>query len=129
MGDEAFKFINSILDTKLQLIVDEDSEKGYQPFLTNRAMSQHLDLALVANEMNIHNHIDAKLQFDFLLYSVKKMFRRYKKWPKKEEDKELILTLSQYFNCSYKRAKEYEKILTSEQQAEIEKVMDVGGTS
>src|SRR6266566_8603801 len=106
MSDEAFKFINSILDTKLQLIVDEESEKEYVPFLTNRAMSQHLDLALVANEMNIHNHIDAKLQFDFLLYSVKKMFRRYKKWPKKEEEKELILLLSQYFDCSYKRAKQ-----------------------
>ena len=60
-----FDYATSILQTKKQLIVDELTEKDYNPFLVNRALSQHKDCVLFANEMNRRHFTDKKMQFDF----------------------------------------------------------------
>jgi hypothetical protein len=38
-----FDYVNAILQNKKQLIVDEITEKDYNPFLTNRSLSYHKD--------------------------------------------------------------------------------------
>ena len=57
-----FDYATAILQTKKQMIVDEITEKEYQPFLINRALSQHKDCVLFANEMNRRHHLDKKPQ-------------------------------------------------------------------
>ena len=60
-----FDFVNSINYSKKNLMVDEQSEEEYIPFLTNRALSYFPDTILYAQEMNINGHIDKKLQYNY----------------------------------------------------------------
>ena len=66
-----FDYVNEILQGKKQLIVDDLSEKGYTPYLTNRSLSYHNDCILYANEMNMRHHVDNKLQNDYLLNTIR----------------------------------------------------------
>ena len=84
-----FDYATAILQTKKQMIVDEITEKEYQPFLINRALSQHKDCVLFANEMNRRHHLDKKPQFDFLLNTVRSMKRPFAKWVKAEKNDEI----------------------------------------
>ena len=63
-------WLKSINETKTNLI-DNDStlEPKYLPYIVNRCMSGQIDTLMFANEMNISNHLDNKLQYDFLLYT------------------------------------------------------------
>ena len=47
-----FEFLNSINDTKKDLMTDPDTEKLYIPFVTNRSLSYFPDTVSVANLMN-----------------------------------------------------------------------------
>ena len=50
-------------------IMDENPlcEKGYPAWVINHALYAHSDTILLVNEMNINNHLDTRLQFDFLI--------------------------------------------------------------
>ena len=76
-----FDFANSINYTKEDLIVDERTEKEYNPFIVNRAMGFGKDTIIAGNEMNARPHLDNKLQYDFLKSVVRKA-KRYNKWLK-----------------------------------------------
>ena len=58
--------IPSILQTK-QYILTPENEKEYEPYITNRALSQHNDIILYVNEMNLYSHLDKKMQYDFFI--------------------------------------------------------------
>ena len=62
-----FEYVNSINMTKKDLMVDDIAEKGYAPFMINRSLSYFNDTVLMANEMNMHHHLDNKLQYSFLI--------------------------------------------------------------
>jgi len=111
-----FDFTNSINFTKDNLIVDEDTEKEYNPFIVNRAMGFAADTVIPANEMNSRPHIDNKMQYDFLCSVVRKR-KRYNKWIKSEEED--LEAIQQYFDYSFNKAKEALRILTSN---DIEKI-------
>ena len=57
-----FDYVKEILQGKKQLIVDDLSEKEYNPFIINRSLSYHKDCVFFANEMNRRHHLDKKLQ-------------------------------------------------------------------
>jgi hypothetical protein len=38
-----FDYVNEILQGKKKMIVDDATEKSYEPFLVNRALSYHKD--------------------------------------------------------------------------------------
>ncbi len=84
-----FDFVNQILQGKQQLIVDDLTEKEYVPFLTNRSLSYHKDCILFANEMNTRHHLDAKMQNDFLLNTVRSRKRPFTKWVKSEKSEDI----------------------------------------
>ena len=67
-----FEYVNAICDTKQNLIVDEVSEKNYNPFMVNRSLSYHYDTVLLANEMNQRHFLDKKLQNEFLINTIRK---------------------------------------------------------
>lgn len=111
-----FDFANSINFTKENLIVDEATEKEYNPFIVNRAMGFAADTVIPGNEMNARPHIDNKMQYDFLCNVVRKS-KRYSKWIKSEEEN--LEAVQEYFGYSFNKAKEALRILTSE---DIEKI-------
>jgi hypothetical protein len=121
-----FDYVNSILENKKKLITDDISEKEYSPFLTNRSLSYHKDCIMYANEMNKHHFIDNKLQFDFLLNTIRSRKRPFIKWvkPEKSEDIECIKT---YFGFSDVKAREVLTLLNEEQIQSIKEGITTGG--
>jgi Bacteriophage clamp loader A subunit len=121
-----FDYVNSILYSKKNLIVDEATEKSYSPFLTNRALSYHKDAILHAQEMNLNGHLDKKLQFDYFINIIRPTKRTNSKWAKKEKDSN-IETIQEYFGYNYNKAKIAASILSKEQLKEIKKKLEKGG--
>lgn len=122
-------YINAITFTKKSLVDgtenDDLAEKSYVPFVTNRALSYFPDCIMYANEMNMNHHLDNKLQFHYLLNSIRPK-KRFSKWSKRATDEDLDVVMAHY-KCNIHRAQEYVKILTEDQLKQIRRSMDVGG--
>jgi hypothetical protein len=116
----------SILEKNEYLIKTGDDEKSYSPYTVNKALSVHIDCLLHANAMNMYHSLDKKMQYDYLFYSVRKYKRKYQKWIKFNETKDIQL-IKEYYNCSLSKAKDYLTILTKDQLKEIESKLDKGG--
>jgi len=124
-----FVYVDSVSYTKKNLMRgtanDELAERGYKPFLANKALSYHQDAILYANELNRRPQLDNKLQYEFLLNSLRKR-KRYAKWQKKVDDVSLELIM-EYFGYGRAEALQAMKVLTDEQLAMIEVALDKGG--
>ena len=123
---KVFDYVNHILSGKQNLIVDEESEKEYIPFLVNRALSYHFDCILFANEMNRRHFLDKKIQNDFLMNTIRSKKRSFIKWTKTEKNED-VETIKQYFIFNTQKASEALKLLTSEQIEEIKEKVSKGG--
>ena len=122
-----FDYVKAINYTKSNLIVDDLTEKEYNPFIVNRALSMGMDTVLQANEMNRSPHLEKRLQFDFLLNSISKR-KRLDKWQKAEKSEDLEY-VKQYFNYSYPKAVQALSILSPKQLNEIKTILNKkGGT-
>ena len=119
-------FLNSINQTKVN-IMDEDAltEKEYPPFVVNRTLSYFLDTVMYANEINTHHHADNKLQFDYLLNSIRSK-RRFSRWLKPDENKNLDV-IKEYYGYSNQKAKDALNILTEDQLSLLNERMEKGG--
>lgn len=124
-----FDYVNAINTTKKNLMRgtenDHLAEKGYNPFLTNRALSYHNDTISLANEMNQRHQLDKKMQFEFLLNTVR-MRKRFSKWDKKEDHGDLEI-VKEYFGYSDTKALQALTILTSTDLKTIRKKLEKGG--
>jgi hypothetical protein len=120
-----FQFINSINTSKQDIMVDDITEKAYSSFMVNRGLSFFPDTVLLANEMNIHHHLDNKLQYHFLMNTVSKK-RRFSKWAKSQKI-ESIEIIKQYYGCSDQKAKSILLLLTNEHINELKLRMNTGG--
>ena len=121
-----FDYVNSILQNKKNLIVDEQTEKDYVPFLTNRSLSYHRDCVLFANEMNRRHFLDKKLQYDFLLNTVRSQKRPFAKWAKSEKSDD-IECIKHYYGYSDSKAREALRLLSKEQIQQLKEKTDIGG--
>jgi hypothetical protein len=119
-----FEFVNAVTHTK-QDLMKEDVERFYQPFLVNRALSYFPDTVMYANEMNIHNNIDSKLQFHFFLNTLRPA-KRFAKWVKKEEDNDLT-AIMEFYGYGLEKAKQALSVLSSEQLIIIKQKLEKGG--
>lgn len=120
-----FDFVNAINHTKRDLIAEEEaSERDYVPFVVNRSLSYFTDTLLYANEMNRYRDLDRDLQFRFLLNSIRPK-KRFSKWAKSEHSDNLEL-ISQYFECSITKAKDYLRLLSNEQLDELRESVTKG---
>ena len=121
-----FEFLNSINTTKKNLIdKDSDAESSYNPFLVNRSLSYFPDTVFMSNEMNRLHHLDAKLQYDFLINIVRKK-KRFSKWDKPEE-RDDIECVKRYFGYSENKAKQVVGLLSESQIKTIKTKVSVGG--
>lgn len=121
-----FDYLNAVLQNKKQLIVDEITEKEYSPFMVNRGLSYHKDCIMYANEMNTRHFVDKKLQFDFLLNTVRSQKRPFAKWVKSEKSEDLAC-IKQVFGFSDSKAIEALRLLSKEQIQKLKEQTDIGG--
>lgn len=127
MAGDPFVFLNSISgSSKYNLIGEGDQLEGnYVPFIINRGLSQHADTILYANEMNLYWGLDNKLQYDYLLNSIRPANRKGA-WAKSKKDKDVDL-LMEYFSYNKQKATEALRCVSKKQLREIRKSMDTGG--
>lgn len=121
-----FDYVNAILQNKSNLITDSETEEKYSPFLTNRSLSYHMDCLAFANEMNRRHFLDKKMQFDFLLNTVRSKKRPFAKWIKSEKSED-IECVKQVFGFSDKKAYEALALLSDEQIQKLKEKTDTGG--
>ena len=119
-------WLNSINFTKEDLTVDDpDVVKGYTPYIVNRCLSGHLDTILYANEMNLHNHLDKDMQYQFFLNSLRKR-KRFSPWLRKEKVDNLNI-IKKYYGYSNEKALQALRLLRNEQLDYIKKRLETGG--
>jgi len=120
-----FDYVNAINYSKKDIMVDDISEKEYNPFIINKALSFFSDTILFANEMNKYHHLDSRLQFDFFINIIKKK-QRFSKWLKPSEVENLEL-IKNYYGYSNEKAKSVLTVLSNEQIDELKTRMNKGG--
>jgi hypothetical protein len=121
-----FDYANSILQNKKELIVDEETERAYSAFLVNRSLSYHIDCIAFANEMNQKHHLDAKMQFDFLLNTVRSKKRPFAKWAKADKNDDLAC-VKEIYGFSDSKALDALRILSEEQIQQLKEQANTGG--
>ena len=117
-------WLNSINLTK-ENILDEDPSEKYPAFVVNKCMAGSIDSIMFANEMNKSHFLDPKLQYDFLLNSLRKR-KRFAPWLKKGKVED-IDAVKKYYGYSNEKAQQAMRILTKEQISYIKKKLDTGG--
>ena len=120
-----FKFTDAINYTKQDIMIDDITEKAYNPFLINRSLSYFPDTVLAANEMNRNHHIDNRLQFDFFIYIIRKR-KRFSKWFKPEQISDLEI-VKEYYGYSNEKARQILTLLSTEQINELKTKVAKGG--
>lgn len=121
-----FDYVNAILQSKKQLIVDDVTEKSYVPFMVNRSLSYHKDCIIYANEMNRRHHLGKRLQNDFLLNTVRSQKRPFAKWVKSEKSED-IECVKLVYGLSDTKAREALRLLSDEQIQQLKEKTYTGG--
>ena len=104
---------------------DNLAEKSYNPFLTNKALSYFADTIMFANAMNCNHTIDNKLQYYYLINTIRPS-KRFSKWVKKELDSDLEAVM-EYYGYNNRKAKTALQLLSSDQVKTIKEKLDKGG--
>ena len=120
-------YTNSINYTKEPLLDTEDEEwtKKYPPFIVNKCLAPFPDTILLVNEINQLHHLDKKLQFDFLLNSLRRR-DRYTPWLKAKKIKNLEY-VKEYYGYNNEKAKVALDLLNDEQISAIKNKLNKGG--
>ena len=126
-----FDYVNAINYTKKDLMTgtdnDELAEKGYQPFLVNRALSYFPDTLMHAHAMSGFQTLDNKLQNSYLLNIVRPS-KRFAKWLKKQDNND-IEAIKEYYGYNNEKALEALSILSAEQLTIIKNKLAKGGNN
>ena len=123
---ELKEWLKSINLSKKNLIDEDPSlEKEYSPYIINRIYSGHLDAILFANEMNQYHFLPKKMQYDFLLNTLRTK-KRFSPWLRKDKIKDLDL-VKRYYGYSNEKAQQALKILTKDQLNFIKSKFETGG--
>lgn len=102
----------------------ELAEKNYNPWMTNKALSYFPDTVMFANEMNRSHHLGHLLQFDYFINTIRKK-KRFSKWVKPDTaDIEVIM---EFYRVGPEKARQYLKVLTPEQLADLKARIIKGG--
>ena len=98
-------YLNAINFSKVNLLDGDDLtwEKKFPPYVINRCLSQHIDTIIQANEMNQRHGLNKRLQFHFLLNSIRKRKRFGGKWISTAKSKNLEYVKEYY---GYSNAKQ-----------------------
>ena len=120
-----FDYLNSINHKKDDIMIDDEAEKGYSPFMCNRGLSYFSDTVLLANEMNLNSHLDHRLQYDFLRTAVRPR-KRFSKWMKKTTPAK-IEVIKEYYGYSDAKAEAVADLISDDTLAEMKHTIRKGG--
>jgi len=120
-------YTNAINYTKEPLMDTEDEqwEKKYPAFIVNKCLAPFQDTLMLINEINQLHHIDKKMQFDFLLNSLRPR-KRFTPWLKAKKLKNLEY-VKEFYGYNNEKAKIALDILNDEQISAIKQKMNKGG--
>ena len=120
-------YLNAINYTKEPLLDTEDDqwEKKYPSYIINKCIAPFPDSLMLVNEINQLHHLDKKLQYDFLINSLRAR-KRYTPWmkAKKLENLEYV---KEYYGYNNEKAKVALDILNDEQISAIKRKLNKGG--
>jgi len=117
-----FELIKSISNDKKDIL---ENEKDYNAFMVNRGLSYFPDTVIYANEMNKFHHLDGRLQYQFLINTIRKR-NRFSKWNKSIES-ENISAIKQYYGYSNEKARDVLPLLSNENLKTIRGRIQHGG--
>ena len=119
-------YLYSINQSKKNILdLDLDAQKKYPPYIVNRCLSSFTDTILFVNEMNKNSHLPNKLQYDFLLNSVKPR-KRFSPWARKDSI-DYLDVVKEYYGYNDDKALQALRILTKDQLDNIKKSLNKGG--
>jgi hypothetical protein len=120
-------YLKAINQTKEPLLDTEDEiwEKKYAPFIVNKCLAPFSDTIMLVNEINQQHHLDKKLQFDFLINSLRPR-NRYAPWMKAKKLKNLEY-VKEFYGFNNAKAKSALDILTDDQVSAIKDKLNKGG--
>ena len=124
MAYELKEYLKSINTTKQNVMDSDDKvwEKRYPSFIINKCLAPFNDTIMLVNEMNINNHLDNKLQYDFLLNSLRTR-KRFAPWMRSSKSKNLEY-VKEYYGYNNEKGKSALNILNDEQ---IKEKLNKGG--
>lgn len=110
-----FDIIEDISFTKEDLMSSdrEACTKAYNPWLTNRHFSYHVDSLMLSNDMNVLHHLDPDMQYTVLFSEIRSK-KRFSKWHK-PSDVEVVSALSYWYGINNTRARELLRVLKPEE--------------
>ena len=120
-----FDYLNSINQSKQDIMVDDIAEKEYNSFMVNRGLSYFPDSILFANEMNRCHQLDNKLQYHFLINMIRKR-KRFSKWAKATKQSD-IDAVKEYYGYSNEKARQALTLLSPDQITIIKNKVSKGG--
>jgi hypothetical protein len=121
------QYLTSINQSKKNIMLgDSNAERCYPAFIINKCLAGHIDAVLYANQLNINNHLDNRLQYDFLINTLKPR-KRFSPWVKNQtlEDLEIV---KEYYGYNRDKALEALKILNKDQIQDIKRRLYKGGS-
>jgi hypothetical protein len=121
------QYLTSINQSKKNIMIgDSNAERCYPAFIINKCLSGHIDAVMYANQLNINNHLDNRLQYDFLINTLKPR-KRFSPWVKNQtlEDLEIV---KEYYGYNRDKALEALKILNKDQIQDIKRRLYKGGS-
>ena len=120
-------YLNAINVSKDSLLDTEDEmwEKRFAPFNVNKCVAPFEDTVMLVNEINQLHHLDKKLQFDFLINSLRPR-KRYAPWMKAKKLKNLEY-VKEFYGYNNEKAKAALDILDDEQISAIKNKLNKGG--
>ena len=124
---ELKEYLNSINYQKNNLMDTEDEawEKKYPAYIVNKCLAPFGDTIMLVNEMNIRHHLNNKLQYNFLLNSLRTR-KRFAPWMKSSKSKNLEY-VKEYYGYSNEKAKSALDMLSNEQIDYIKQKLNRGG--
>ena len=127
MTYELKDYLRAINKTKEKLMDTDDKmrEKRYPPFIVNKCLSAFPETLMLVNEMNMRTNLDKKLQFDFLLNSIRPR-KRFAQWLKASKLKN-IEYVKEFYGYSNAKARSALEILTDNQLDYIKAKLNKGG--
>lgn len=124
---ELKEYLKAINQTKEPLMDgdDEEWERKYPPFIVNKCVGAFPDTVMLVNEINQLPNVDKKMQFDFLLNSLRPR-KRFTPWLKatKLENLEYV---KEFYGYNNEKAKVALDLLNDEQISAIKQKMRKGG--
>ena len=121
-------YLKAINESKENLLDTPDPtwEKKYPPYVINRCMSMFYDTVMHSNEMNGLHFLPKRMQFHYLINSIRKKRRFGGKWLSQTKLKDLAL-VKEYYGYSNSKAKEALNILSKNQIENIKIELIKGG--